>query len=225
MNYLQLVNRARRECGAASTDLTTLQSSLVLDDKRFADWVNEAWRDIQTRKPDWDWMLENFVFSTTPGQATYSPSAANLSDHASWKRDSLRVFAGSTVDEQFLSYVEYPRFRNLYEFGQQRTAQGRPIVFSIDPKKGLRLAPVPDSTGYQVDGQYWRQARDLVSDADSPDMPVQYHMLVVWQACLAYGQFESAPEVIQRATAEAGKLMGRLQLDEMPELQAGAPLA
>ena len=51
MNYLQLVNRTRVECGITGPTLTTVQS-LTGEAARIANWVTSAWVDIQTSKED-----------------------------------------------------------------------------------------------------------------------------------------------------------------------------
>jgi hypothetical protein len=222
VNFLQLVNRARRECGSASADLRTVQGGLVLDDLRFKDWVNEAWRDIQTRMGDWDWMLEEFTLPASPTEAALAIPTPN----GNWKRDSVRVFpvALGYAGEYDLPYLDTETFRDLYEKGAARDQRGAPQACTIDSKKRLKLGPVPDQA-YVVTGSYWTGARDLAGDTDTPGMPEAYHMLIVWLACKSYGMFEAAPEVIQRADIEERKLMNRLFVDQLPATFVGAPLA
>lgn len=226
MNYLALVNRVRRECGAASSDLQTLQGVLVLDDTRFVGWVDEGWRAVQTHRPDWNWMRAPFSFTTTAGQFSYTPAQAGIANFGNWKRDSYRAYTTGQnfADEQLAPYMDYSTWRNVYQYANQRFVQGRPVAISEDPQKNLLIGPVPDQS-YTVLGEYYRAPTDLVLDTDAPDMPDRFHMLVVWHAAEAYGLYESAPEVVQRAQAEMKKLYRRLDADQIPTLIHGAPLA
>jgi len=90
MNYLQLVNRTRVECGITGPTLTTVQS-LTGEAARIANWVTSAWVDIQTSKEDWLFMREPVTFNCVSQQQFYTPTQAGIgSTFANWKRDSFR---------------------------------------------------------------------------------------------------------------------------------------
>ena len=50
-------------------------------------------------------------------------------------------------------------------------------------------------------------------------------MMIVYRAMMFYGGYESAPEVYQRGEAEFKRLMSRLDIDQLPTLVSGPPLA
>ena len=79
MNYLQLVNRARVECGVsgASNALTTVQNATG-ESARMANWINSAWVDIQTAKEDWQWLRTSIEFNTVTQQQFYTPTQAGV---------------------------------------------------------------------------------------------------------------------------------------------------
>lgn len=49
MNYLELVNRARVECGVSGNALTAVTGQSG-ENARFTGWINSAYVDIQTAK-------------------------------------------------------------------------------------------------------------------------------------------------------------------------------
>ena len=229
--FLQLVNRARVECGisGAHTDLTSLQGTLPLESKRIMQWVQQAWIELQTSAEDWQFLRNSFEFNTVQGTWSYAPTASpvSLSDFGNWKLDSLRVSTQGQAyaDEQLIAFMDYETFRNLYRYAAMRTTQSRPTVFSVAPDKSLVFGPVPDRA-YTVNGEYFKKPQTLSADADEPTgLPDRFHLLVVYEAMKHYAQFESAPEVFARAEAQAGKLKAQLEIDRMQFLTPGAPLA
>ena len=96
MNYLALVNRLRQECGVSANDLTTTVGQSG-EAKRCADWINEAWLDLQTMRQDWLWMRANVAFQTVYGQSTYTPAQCGLSDFGMWTHETWRNYANPQV--------------------------------------------------------------------------------------------------------------------------------
>mgnify|MGYP001205206391 FL=1 len=233
LTYLAAVNRVRLEAGASGADLTSLGGTLSQENKRFKQWVSQAWLDIQTAHGQWKFMQSDFSFTTVIAQQSYT--AATLSTplplFKNWKRDTFRAFTTSLgfPDEQILGFLDYPTFRNLYIYGNMRTVQGRPVLFSIDQDKDLVIGPLPD-VGYTINGQYFRKASALSADADTaqtyaPAYDEDFDMLLVWKALESYAIFESAQEVLTRALREGTRLMSRLENDHLPEVTYGPPLA
>jgi hypothetical protein len=230
MNFLALVNRARRECGISSAALTTF-TSLSVEDTKIKEWVGEAWHDLQLHRPDWQWMRKPVSFATVAAQQTYT-TAVIASDLAAWKLDSFRCYttASSFADEQILPFMEYETYRNVYLFGSQRTTQTRPVVITVAPgTKNLMTGPLPDA-GYTIVGEYYRTVTDLTATTDSPSdsgngLDARWHMVLVYMAMRGYAAFEAAPEVWTRADFETRRLLSRLEADQMPPITFGPPLA
>ena len=106
MNYLQLVNRARTECGVSGNNLTTTVGQTG-ENSRFTNWINTAYVDIQTAREDWDFLRGTFQFNTVAQQQNYSSTDAGIaSDFGNWKRDSFRCsLNASFADEQLMNYM------------------------------------------------------------------------------------------------------------------------
>ena len=65
----------------------------------------------------------------------------------------------------------------------------------------------------------------VAADADTPALPSNFHMLIVFRAMYYYGGYESASEVYQRGEFEFKRLMERLNIDQLPTIVSGPPLA
>jgi len=225
MNLLQLVNQARIECGVSGPALTTTVNQSG-ESGRMVAWVVQAWTDIQTSKEDWLFMRNSFDFNTTANVWEYSPTAAGLTDFGNWKRDSFRCASDLTLyrDEQLLNYMEWTTFRNLYRYANMRNTKARPVVVSIMPNKDLAFGSTPDGV-YAIDGEYYTQPVTLAADSDTPLLPARFHMAIVYRSMMYYAGFEAAPEVMARGDFEYRRLYSRMEIDQLPTLISGPPLA
>lgn len=226
MNFLQLAQSLRQECGVAGTGPTTTAGQ-VGQAKKLVDWTNQAWLEIQGKHDTWGFMREPFSFEIAQGVDSTTPATAGLSDLRYWHRDTFRCYktALGFEDEQWLVEWEYQTFRNTYRFNQQRTLQGRPMVFAINPNaKALLLGPLPDAA-YTIVGEYQTLPASLSGDEDVPSLPTHLHMLIVYKAMEYYGLFESAPEVLSRGQQQYNALMSQLEREQLEVVYLGNPLA
>jgi hypothetical protein len=229
VNFLGAVNRARQEAAVSGPALTTLGGTLSQESQRFRAWVNEAWREVQTHCLDWDFMRSSFTLSLTADVGTYAKGATSIGADPlrAWDPETFRVYLTSVglSDETRLLYTPWHVFRNVYQLGAARAVRGRPSMFSIDTSKQLVFYPTPDVSNYTVTGDYMRGVSDLAGDATEIPLDEEFQMLVVWRALRAYALYESAPEVLARATAEVRRLQSKLEAQAAPRMEFGGPLA
>lgn len=224
MTYLQIVQRFCRESGLANTiSAVTGQSGEAL---RMCEWANSAWMDIQGYHQDWGWLRTSTSFVCVDGQASYTPAQAGTTNFGMWVRDSFRNYptATGTDAEIRMEFMDYEMWRDLYQFGSNRTATSQPKYFTILPaNKAIGLGPVP-TADYTVTADYFTLPTELEASSDTPSLPTQYHMAIVYRAMMMYGAYEAAPEVYQRGELEFKRLLRRLENDYMPEVTLGGPL-
>lgn len=227
MNFLQLINRARQECGVTGPDLTTV-TGLTGESLRFYNWINSAWVDIQTAHEDWQFMRLPFQFTTTAAQWEYTPTQVGVgTTFANWKRDSFRASTPTANygDEQLLNFMEWNTFRNLYQYANMRNTTARPVVVTIvPPSKNLGFGAIPDQQ-YVIVGEYYRKPTEFTSATQEPDLPPRFHLMIVYRAMMFYAGYEAAAEVYQRGELEFKRLMSRLEIDLLPDIISGPPLA
>jgi hypothetical protein len=230
VNFLQLINRARVECGVSGASVPLISvTGLTGESARFANWINSAWVDLQTSKEDWQWMRDTFQFNTVTQQQIYTPTEAGVGPtFGNWKRDSFRVSSVGQQykDEQLTNYMDWTTFRNLYIYANMRYTYARPVVVSIDPDKNLAFGSVPDQP-YVIVGEYYVKPTEFTDATDAPPstFPDRFHLMIVYRAMMFYGGYESAPEVYQRGELEYKRLMNRVAIDQLPTMISGAPLA
>ena len=225
MNLLQLVNQTRVECGVSGPALTTAQGQ-VGESGRMVSWTQQAWIDIQTSKEDWLFLREPFTFNLVANQYQYTATEAGLTDFGNWKRDSFRASSVGQdyKDEQLLNYMDFTTYRNLYRYANMRNTTARPVVVSITPEKDLAFGSKPDQA-YVIDGEYYTQPTSLTADTDVPLIPARFHMAIVYRAMMYYAGYEAAPEVLARGDFEYRRLYSRMEIDQLPTIISGPPLA
>lgn len=225
MTFLQLVQRLRQESATSGASPTTTVNQTG-DIKRLVDWISTSWMDIQNEKPDWNFMRQSISFNSIAGLQSYSVSQTGIASFGNFKKDSFRQYnvANGYGSEQRLNFIPYDTFRDLYQYGVMRTTQQMPVSFTLDPSKNFLLGPIPDNI-YNVNGEQYALPTNFTLDTDTPTMPSQFHMAIVWKALMYYGQFEGAQEAYAHGQNEFSRLMSVLRSDQMPTITFGTPLA
>lgn len=96
MNFLQIVNRVRQNCGVSGADYVTT-AGLQGEGLRLCNWVSEAYQSIQAMREDWQWMRKTIAFPTVTGQAAYTAASMGVTDFGMWARDTWRNYANPLV--------------------------------------------------------------------------------------------------------------------------------
>jgi hypothetical protein len=223
MTFLELVLRTRLECrssGAAPDTVVDLSGM----NKKFVNWVAQAWIEIQSSQEYWKFMRQEFSFPVVAGVAEYPPYAqvgdhANLADFRFWHEDTFRLYltASGLVDEQLLAYEpDYDGFRNCFRYGVRQP--GRPGLFTLRPRDEAVMFDVTPEAAYTCVGDYQIEPVLLVANDDTPVVDDRFHMLVVYGAMEKYGVDQAAAEVIARARLEKAPLMGEFERKYLPKV-------
>jgi hypothetical protein len=238
VTYLELCQRMILECAISGTMTTTEdQTGEFL---RVTTWINQAWIDIQTERQTWDFMRSSQLngggvsFATIAGQAVYPlGTGAGTVGVAATSFDSWipRTFRDQTTsvgvsDQIPLAWISYDAWRDGYSMGAQQDVETRPVAIAVGPNNEICVGPWPTSS-YTLTGDYYRAPAQMTADADTPtNLPAQYHMAIVWRAVRdAYGQYEAAPEVLQRATTNYRRIDRSLGNRRGGRVSAGRALA
>lgn len=234
MDYLALVKRLRRETGIGGGDPTSVTTLVSDDHQSLADWVQDAWRDIQLMPRNWRWMRAQALGSVTVvGGRGYTVDqllgvAAGTTRFARWMPDSNRYHAtafdpANPASEWRLHEIDYETFRLRFEVSSH--AAGAPQYRATAPDGRLLVGPTPDKT-YSIRLDYWKTPQKLVANTDTPEMPEQYHMAIVWRALMSYAGFDAASEVYARGYSQYQDLESALIRDQGDTLYLAArPLA
>lgn len=235
--YLELSQKLRRECSVSGTGPTAVtgQTGKLAD---LVAWIADAYVQIQNLHADppcWRWLRHGFTFDTTADDDSYSygdvtdtTTSSAITRLSNWyihdPYDPPKIYLTSTgVGAQtWLTYVDWEDFKSIYKIGTQNSSA--PAHISIDPQNNLVLGPAPNDT-YTVTGDYIRSAQVLAADGDTPEMPSQFHDLIVYYAMEKYGYNELAQEILSRASAESNRMLQNLSSNQLQKMRIAGPMA
>jgi len=225
MTFLDMLIRLKQETGVAGPDPTTVigQTKTI---GRLVNWLVQSWVEIQQDHPDFDFLRKPVSFNTEANKQSYTPAEAGLTDFASWRNDSFRLYltsAGVGTEIFLTHWPTYSDFRDYYLYSTRRTVTNRPTDITIAPDRSLVFGFTPNDI-YTVSGEYFRAPQVLAADADIPIMPDRFHMAIVYKAMIKYGTFEVANEQIVAGREGYNGLLNRLLIDQLPQIQMGASL-
>ena len=233
MTYLELVQRLRIESGYANTGPSSVAGQTG-DHERAAAWIASAYTELQGRH-DWRWMRKGFTLTLSSGTDAYDYTSA-IDDVTSaaitrfkswhfkdpWNPPKCYLQSSGSGTEYWLTYVPWEHFRTIYKIGTQ--TPGAPAHITIDPNDNIVIGPEPNDT-YVLSGEYNRSAQVLSANGDTPEMPSDYHMLIVYDGLKKYGLWRPAPEAVTRAHEEGRPLLRRVEKNQMFMPRMRGPLA
>jgi hypothetical protein len=215
VNFLALVQRAHRERGI-STPAPTSVVGATDRNQRTIDAVAAAWDELQAERP-WRWMRATTDTPLTAGQQTYTSAQLGIvTRFGRWREEDsdyspILYVAGSLNTLWQLQYWDLDNFRKLFIYRVQ--ASTTPIAWTYDESNQFLVGSNP-ALAYQLRAEYWKEPVALAADADTPDMPDRFHMILVWRALQDLAKFDAAPEHLARAEKNYGDLYDKLLFDQ-----------
>jgi hypothetical protein len=231
LNYLQLARAAASECGVSQTGPTdtTSQSGRLL---QIVNWINRSWMDIQTKRNDWLFMRSSFTLDTTASDYQYASTDATdtatssaIANFRDWCKDptlTIYLVSAGVGTETRLHFLDYRDFCELYLVGS--VTNSYPRHWTRAPNGNLWLGPTPDAI-YRVSGDFMHSATELSGDSDTPELPNEYHMAIVYRTMMKYGRYIGANEVFTDGQAEYARMLREMIRTQAPAPRLAGPLA
>jgi hypothetical protein len=181
-----------------------------------------AHEEIQLKHGNWKFDWANVVVGLTEGQEFYQPNDVWFLESRNWDFDSMYVYrtAEGPTSRTWLSRVDYNTYRQI----RVPSAIGRPIYVTWVPSKELGLYPLP-SAGMTFVADYYLKPQILVSNTDTPRIPDEYHMAIVWRAVMMWCASEENPALYQTASANYNSLLLKMEQTELEGPLGSEPLA
>jgi hypothetical protein len=209
---------------------------------RLVTWVSAGWVEVQSMHEDWKYLRASATWPSVDGQTAYSPTACGITANtfSKWIPDSVRnyVTASGITSEIEMFELDYEQWRADYLLGANRNTRTRPQWFAIAPDESICPGPI-NAGGYTFTTDYFIAPQPLVNDADTPTsvsaavgasgsqgaIPQKYNMACIYWAMMAYGSYENAPELYNRAEKEYQKIINRKLRANLPQIRVGGALA
>jgi len=233
--FLQLCQDTAREAGISGTGpVTTIgQTGLNADVVR---WVKNAYTELQNRNGGhWRWLRHEFTLPTVDTVDTYawdqavdSTTGNPITRFSEWrfndKRTPPKIYLTSSGagTQTWMSVAPWDWFQQIYKISNQ--VDSYPAHITFNPQDEIVVGPAPNGL-YTITSEYYRSPQILALDADVPEMPVQFHNLIVWLALEHYGYRQSAPEVLEHSEKMTRKYMRQLERNQLEQFSLARPLA
>ena len=211
MKFLELVQYVRSRVGmqgtgpASVTSATTAEMDLV-------NAVSDAWIDIQNFREDWRWMRSVVTFDTVVGTANY-PKATIFPPgfrHKRWLTNTAYINVSGS--KRRLWYLEYDAF---IEYTLNSTENTEPSYFTIVPSDSSILIEKPKDI-YSITIGYQKSPQILINNADIPELPESFHLLIVYEAVDKYGVVSFSPELQGKYSNQYDVMLGQLLRNQLP---------
>lgn len=222
---LELAVKLREEADIAGTGPTSTLNQTG-EYKMLIGWLDDAYERIQSEHVNWEFLWAAYTFDVSSGTASYTPTAASITDHGSWIVDDVRCYLTATgySDEQEIYYVRWDDFKRTYLFGSQREETGRPIHFTVKPDDSMVFYPIPDDT-YTIVGERYKAPVEFSADADEPVFPDKFHNILVWGALFFYGANYVEPDRYTHGENQYKKMKALMEIEQLPGPEWGPTLA
>lgn len=228
---LELSRRLWRESGRIGVKPDANVANAVGDALRMVNAIQDEWLDLQLQPRNWKWKRATESNVLTLDQGEYAATTDfGVTSFRDWVRpsDDYQPFCYVTSEPGnvwSLEWIRLEAFKRRYL--REPVESGRPANWAVDNDGKLLIGPAPDDAGYTLSIDYWRGVTELADDDDEPDMPEQFHLLLVWMALESVAIGDEAPHQIARARRNKARLMAQLldsQADN-PHFDELGPLA
>jgi len=205
--FLSLCQTLRRECGISGAGPDSVTGRVGIEEK-IVNWIADADVAVQSLWDDWDFLWKHFTDETIAGSSVITAPA----DLGSWDTDSFYLNY-SLAGYRKLNTMEYREWRDLRRNGVKANAM--PEIVVVRPDKNLILEAPPDAE-YDLTADYWQAPQRMTANTSVSPIPTHLQRIIIAQAKIYYAEHEDAPEVMQAALLEYGRLKGRLEAGYLP---------
>lgn len=209
-SFIELARNVRSKVGMQGTGPASVSASGAEEDIVSA--VRDAWIDIQNSRPDWRWMRSRVTFNTAVGTEEYllSDIFTGAYRHKLWREDTLYVLDNGKKSKK--RYREYDDF--IYRHAND-TTNSKISEFTIVPESDALLFNSPDGI-YPITIDYQKSPQILDLDADIPELPQYYHLLIEYAAVEKYCAAVGSHSIYQQYASQHVAMWGQVTRTHLP---------
>jgi len=175
-------------------------------------WIKQANNNINLMWSDWRFLAVEYAETLSIGSADV-PAHSGEETVKKWDRSSFWIDL-SLTSVGALEWLSWEDFRSYVLPGPAST-NTKPSVIT-QKRDGTLLLNAPCNSTYALTAEFYKRPDLLATENDVPEMPEEFHRLIVCEAAIKYGNKEAAAEVISGMEAEYDYLMAKLQTDQLP---------
>jgi hypothetical protein len=212
MDFLTMAKTARSLSGMQGSGPTSIASTDY--DSIFVLLVRQSWNDIQLSKRKWKWMRTSKTFITTIDKTSYSTAdifGPSYTRFSRWDRDFIYITVDTRTSK--LRYIDYDTYvyRKL-----NNDPSCTPSTFTIDPSNENLIIDKPNGV-YTITAYYYKSKQELSINTEQPELPEDYHYVIVYQAVARYAISVSLSSVYQEYEGKYSELYDDLVRYQIPK--------
>jgi hypothetical protein len=213
--YLELVQELVSELGIGGANQGGTVPDTVVNQTgqlwNAANWIKQANNNINVMWADWQYLAVEYSEALTVGSTT-APAHSGSETVKKWDRGSFWIDQTLNSAGQ-LSWFLWEDFRRHVLPGPTGS-NSKPSAIT-QKRDGTLLVNVPPDASYTLTAEFYKRPALLATDTDEPEMPEEFHRIIVCEAAIKYGNKEAAAEVISGMEAEYAYLLDKLQTDQL----------
>lgn len=215
MTFIEMVRAVRSRVGMQGSDSPSSISGAVGAEIDIVNAVRDTWIDIQNSRQEWKWQRKTKSFFTVADDHDYTP--AEILPIVSGTLDRWRTDATYYIDTNGKRVrVKYMDYDNYMARNVDTYVSSKPRVFTIRPWDNLIMMNPPDGV-YTMYIDYQESLQELTTDTTVPDMPANYHILIVYGAVEKYGNTLGDGGIEAFFAQNYVALWGSLTRSQLPE--------
>lgn len=218
--FLELVQELVTELGIGGANQgATVPTTVVGQTGQLwnaVNWIDKANNNLNIMFRDWQFLSAEYSEALTIG-STAVPVHSGTEVVKQWDRGSFWVDL-TTNRAAPLTFIEWEVFRAEQLPGAAPTSNSKPSIIT-QKRNGTLLVDAPCDLAYVLTAEFYQRPVMLSAggspDSNVPDMPSEFHRLIICEAAIKYGNKEAALEVINGMEAEYIYLLDKLKGDQL----------
>lgn len=226
MNFLEICQEVARMAGTQGSFSSV--SDPVGAHAVIVSAVVAAFRDIQTDRNNWEWMLKSKEYAVDAGFGTYTTATifGSQDDTATvyltfgrWDKlnpgTSCYATHPTTSKVTNVKYMDYYQYREYYK-NSDATITGTPDTYTVHPlNNSIIFKPLPD-VAYAMTVSYYVKPLLLTENAQVPYLPIEHHNCIVYKALERVANHYSNMAIYDKYAGEAAIALGQLYRSYIP---------
>lgn len=212
MTFLELVKGVRSRVGMQGTGPASVLTASTAE-MDLVTSVYDAWVDIQNFRDDWRWMRGTTSFLLAPPKEEYilSDIFGPNNRFKTWRKDTCRIVENGK--KKYLIYLEYDKYIAKY-LNSDKIA--KPTYYTIRPWDNALMFNNPKAA-YTITIDYQKSPQLLANNEDVPELPVSFHLLIVYAAVEKYDTVVISNTSYDQYALQHMLMLGQLMRNQLPK--------
>lgn len=211
MQFITMAQEVRKRVGLQGTGPSSVDATGA--EGLMISLVKDTWNDIQNKREQWKWMRSSKTSNLSVGVTEYTPLTIFGPNNRfkSWYKDTLYITKDSK--KHWIPFMEYDAFiyKNINNITNNPVSE-----FTIRPYDYALIINPPDQM-YVFEIGYKKSNQVLTLATDVPEMPSDYHDLIVYETVARYSLSIGMAHIYQEYTQKAEDLWGDLYREQNPK--------